>query len=518
LPRGGGAQVLVTSNAHAWRGVAEPVEIRLWPKEIGADYLINRTGRTSERAAAEALSEVLGGLPLAHEQAAAYCERLGISLGEYQKRFEASPQRLLNDARHAPAEYHDGRTVENTFALAIDEAAKLHPAAELLIMHAAMLAPEPIPLYFFSEAREKFGEPLASALTGDGLDEAVAALRFFALIDREMIVDEHAPSVTTDTIRLHRLVRQTAKARLDGSARERMLPTLVKAMAGLYPPDVYDDPKAWSRARRLDPIALPLVSDDVTSPAGIEWETAVLLNRLAFYRYGPLTSYAHAEKLFERALAIREKHLGSEHPDTATSLNNLALVLRFRGDTARARRLLQRSLAIRKKVLGRNHFETAWSLHNLARILRVRGNLAAARRLCQRALLICETAPDTPLLYLAASINQLGRILHEQADMAGAQPLYERALAIWEQVRGTEHPNANLARCNLARLMLSTDRPEQALSFGQSALSIDDKALGRDHPWTKGSARVTADALAALGRADEATALRARYGLTDDGK
>jgi hypothetical protein len=31
-------------------------------------------------AAAEALSEALGGLPLAHEQAAAYCERLGEKL------------------------------------------------------------------------------------------------------------------------------------------------------------------------------------------------------------------------------------------------------------------------------------------------------------------------------------------------------------------------------------------------------------------------------------------------------
>ena len=59
LPRGGAARVLITSNAHAWRSVAEPVEIRLWPKEIGADYLIARTGREgNERAAAEALSEV----------------------------------------------------------------------------------------------------------------------------------------------------------------------------------------------------------------------------------------------------------------------------------------------------------------------------------------------------------------------------------------------------------------------------------------------------------------------------
>ena len=72
--------ILVTSNAHAWRGVAAPVEIRLWPKEIGADYLVARTGRTGERDAAVELSEALGGLPLAHEQAAAYCERLDLSL------------------------------------------------------------------------------------------------------------------------------------------------------------------------------------------------------------------------------------------------------------------------------------------------------------------------------------------------------------------------------------------------------------------------------------------------------
>jgi hypothetical protein len=68
LPRGGAAKVIVTSNARAWRGVAEPVEIRLWPKEIGADFLIARTGRIGDRAAAEDLSEALGGLPLAHER------------------------------------------------------------------------------------------------------------------------------------------------------------------------------------------------------------------------------------------------------------------------------------------------------------------------------------------------------------------------------------------------------------------------------------------------------------------
>jgi hypothetical protein len=150
LPRGGAPKVLITSNAHNWRGIATPIEIHAWTKKVGAQYLIDRTGRTPERPAAEALSEAFGGLPLAHEQAAAYCERLDTSLAEYRRRFEAEPVRFLDDVSHAPAEY--GRTVAKTFIIAIERAAKLNPAAEQLISHAALLAPDAIPLFLFSEA------------------------------------------------------------------------------------------------------------------------------------------------------------------------------------------------------------------------------------------------------------------------------------------------------------------------------------------------------------------------------
>jgi hypothetical protein len=251
--RGGGARVLVTSNAHAWRGVAAPIEIREWPKNVGADYLIARTGRDAEPDAAENLSEALGGLPLAHEQAAAYCERLDISLADYCKRFETAPVRLLDDARHAPAEYHDGLTVAKTFGLAIEEGAKLHPAAEPLIVHAALLAPEPVPLFLFAEPREKFGEPLASMLAGDGLIEAVAALRAFALVSRETIVDERDASIRTDAIRLHRLVREVAEARRVGDSRDQLRRALFAALLVVYPTDGYRDPASWSRCASLTP-------------------------------------------------------------------------------------------------------------------------------------------------------------------------------------------------------------------------------------------------------------------------
>ena len=45
LPPGGAARVVVTSNSPTWRAIATPVEIEVWPREVGADYLIARTGR-----------------------------------------------------------------------------------------------------------------------------------------------------------------------------------------------------------------------------------------------------------------------------------------------------------------------------------------------------------------------------------------------------------------------------------------------------------------------------------------
>ncbi|MGH6924654.1 MAG: tetratricopeptide repeat protein [Propylenella sp.] len=515
LPRSGASRVLITSNAPAWRGLAEPLEIDVWPKEVGADYLIARTGRAAEREAAEALSEALGGLPLAHEQAAAYCEDLGVALADYRRRFEGEAGKFLDDAEYAPEEYHNRRTVAATFSLAIDEAARRHPAAEPLLVHAALLAPEPIPLYLFSEAREKFGEPLASGLSGDGLDKAVAALRTFALVDRETITDERDPAITTDCIRLHRLVRQVAAARCVGDEREGIRGTLINALAAVYPFGVYNDPGSWPQARRLDAHALALIKDDVALP-DVAKPASELLNELGAYRQFALGAYSLARRFYERALAIREKAFGAEHPSTATSLNNLALLLLHQGDLIAPRPLFERALAIHEKTLGPEHRETGADVNNLALLLQGQGDLAGARPLFERALAISEKVlgsenPDT-----AICLNNLAGLLRDQGDFAGARPLYERALMIDVTALGPEHPSTNVHRANLARWLIAAGDAENGLKSANAALAAHEKTLGSNHPWTTASASVTADALDALGRAEEAAKLRARYGLTKE--
>ena len=481
MPRGGRCNILITSNTHAWRNIAAPVEIGVWSKEVGADYLLARTGSAAERDAAEALSETLGGLPLAHEQAAAYCERLEKPLAEYRKRFDAAPARLLDDARDAPAEYHDRLTVTKTFALAIDEAAKLHAAVEPLIIHAALLSPEPLPLFLFAEGREKFGEPLDAALADDGLDEALAALRGFALIERQTITDERDPSIATETIRLHRLVRQVAADRTSGAARERAQCGLIAALAAVYPDEI-SDAKTWPRARRLDGPALALI--ETALPEAAEEAASRLLNGLAAYRQHALGAYAQARPLYERALALREKRLGPEHPDTAETLNNLALSLREEGNHEAARPLLERALAINEKALGPEHAATATSVNNLALLLRDQGDLAAARPLFERALAGVEKAFGAEHPATAASLGNLGLVLKDEGDLAVARSLLERALAIDEKALGADHPDTANDLSNLALLLKQAGDLAGARALYERALKINEKALGLEHPYT----------------------------------
>ena len=86
-----------------------------------------------------------------------------------------------------------------------------------------------------------------------------------------------------------------------------------------------------------------------------------------------------ARKLHEEALAISRRVLGAEHPDTLTSINNLANTLFAQGDLAGARKLQEETLTIRRRVLGPEHPHTSVSAWNLFRTLYDLGDREAAR-------------------------------------------------------------------------------------------------------------------------------------------
>jgi CHAT domain-containing protein/Tfp pilus assembly protein PilF len=194
--------------------------------------------------------------------------------------------------------------------------------------------------------------------------------------------------------------------------------------------------------------------------------------------------YAAARPYLEQALDIRQKVLGPAHPDTANSLNDLGLLLQAQGEYAAARPYLEQALDIRQKVLGPEHPHTALSLNNLGALLWAQGEYAAARPYLEQALDIKKKVlgpehPDT-----AASLNNLGALLRAQGEYAAARPYLEQALDIAKKVLGPEHPNTATCLNNLGLLLQSQGAYAAARPYLEQALDIQKKVLGPAHPLT----------------------------------
>jgi hypothetical protein len=71
--------------------------------------------------------------------------------------------------------------------------------------------------------------------------------------------------------------------------------------------------------------------------------------------------------------------LGPDHPDTAISLNDLALLLRDQGDPAAARPLFERALTIGERVIGPDHPDTVATRRALVELAAEGGRPAAGR-------------------------------------------------------------------------------------------------------------------------------------------
>ena len=83
-----------------------------------------------------------------------------------------------------------------------------------------------------------------------------------------------------------------------------------------------------------------------------------------------------AEPLFWRALEVYQRVLGREHPDTLTSMNNLAYSLQSNGAYAAAERLYRRALEGWLKnsaATGRAHPQLQTTVNNYASCLKEQG-------------------------------------------------------------------------------------------------------------------------------------------------
>jgi Domain of unknown function (DUF4062)/Tetratricopeptide repeat len=379
LPPTGRGRVLITSRNALWPP-EQAVEVPVLDLDVAAGFLAARTGDTDRQAAA-ALAEAVGGLPLALEQAAAYAQASGGSLAGYLALFQRRRPDLL--ARGQPARY--GGTVAATWALAFTQLEHSDPgAAGLLLLLLAFCAPEAIPLRLLLQDRPGLAERLSPEVAGvlmplleDELAaaDAVAALRRYSL----------ARPAGAGAVSVHRLVQVVTADQMPDELRDAWRRAAAAVIEAALPDDSRQ-PGTWPVFAALLPHAQAALTGDSSG-----------MTRIASY-LGYSGSYVAARELSQRMLDARVRVLGPEHPDTLTTRHNLARWTGEAGDAARARDQYAALLPIDERVLGPEH----------PRTLDTRGSLA----------------------------NYTG----QAGDAAGARDQYAALLPIEERVLGPEHP------------------------------------------------------------------------------
>jgi CHAT domain-containing protein/Tfp pilus assembly protein PilF len=179
-----------------------------------------------------------------------------------------------------------------------------------------------------------------------------------------------------------------------------------------------------------------------------------------------------------------EKAFGPEHPDTLSSVHNLAALYQVQGRNSEAEQLWRRALAGRQKVLGPEHHDTLLSVGALGYLYLGQGRYNEAEPLLRRALAGRQKALGLEHPTTLVSLLNLGGLYERMGRYDEAESLWKRALAGYEKVLGPEHPDTLRSVLNLGGLYERQRRYSEAETLLKRALAGWEKALGPQHPDT----------------------------------
>ncbi len=194
--------------------------------------------------------------------------------------------------------------------------------------------------------------------------------------------------------------------------------------------------------------------------------------------------YERSETLQTQALEVRRRVLGPEHPDTLTSMNNLATLYKARDQYEKAETLHSQALEILRRVLGPEHPDTLTSMSNLAELSKELGHYEKAEALHTQALELRRRVPGPEHPSTLSSLNNLALLYHSRGQDGKAEPLFQQALEIERRVLGSEHPGTLTTTNNLALVYDARGQYEKAEPLFTQTLEIQRRVVGPEHPNT----------------------------------
>jgi len=473
--------ILLTTRSQAVGTSARKIEVEEMNIEEGVQFLLRRAGvreseggtntvLESERRNASDLVSLLGGLPLALDQAGAYIEETACGIAPYVSRYRNYQTSLLH-LRGDFGEDHP-EPVATTWSLSFDHVAQINAKAAHLLAFCAFLSPDAIPeeLLSISEPERNMHPIIHNSLA---LDEAIRVLLRFSFVKR---------NISNNVISIHPLIQTVLKASMGDSDKRKWAEYAIIAVSREFPEFSYEQ---RNLCQRYVPHAL-MCLQHITEYTVVQSEAVRVLTCVGLYLHSH-AQYDQAKGQFLKALAISEKVFGSEHLETAHCLNKLAELYHMQFELKEAKRYWERALMICESTVGTEHPDTAEILDNLGALHCVQANYTQAEDLYMRALDIREKQLGPDHKDTGQTLGNLGVLYHTQGKLEEAEILYSRAYVIAEQTYGSEHPvTADRLAC-LATLDHSRGKFQQAELLLKRALAIREKELGFKHPRMAGN-------------------------------
>ena len=428
----GGHTLITTRNQHSSTIPAEGLEVSVLKEGDAVGLLLSRAGIdeaefSSHRNTAMEIVKELGYLPLAIDFAAAFIKSLK-SIDQFLPLYQNSRKRIL--AIKSPNELLYPHAVSTTFLLSFEKVKTMDygdEAAKLLRLF-AFLNPDGILIDFLRSGSNGLSDQLREILQDDfAFYQALALLRQFSLIGRPK----------RDIIAIHRLIQAILKDQLSEAETKTYLGEVVELSFEVFPTG-WDTKELRELCRTLQ--------DQVVEPIfeAAKFEShrgGILLMRIGLFLHhdGKLKD---AERLERRSWNILKRTLGVEHPDTLTSMHNLASTYFRQGKFQEAVDLEEKVLEATRRTLGVEHRDTLTSMNNLA-------------------LTYCN-----------------------QGKFQEAVDLQEKVLEARRRTLGVEHPDTLTSMNNVSITYATFGRATDAILLMVPCVEASRRVLGQRHPDT----------------------------------
>ncbi|KAF2676779.1 hypothetical protein K458DRAFT_396668, partial [Lentithecium fluviatile CBS 122367] len=167
---------------------------------------------------------------------------------------------------------------------------------------------------------------------------------------------------------LHRLVHGSTRSWLQKKGLlSQQTQVAITRLGEVYPDHNHGSRSKWRRLLPHAKVALLTSPTEQENGARVDlvWKCAMTLHSDGRWK--------EAEELFVQVMETRKRVLGEEHPDTLTSMANLASTFWNQGRWKEAEELFVQVMETRKRVLGEEHPNTLTSMANLASTYRNQG-------------------------------------------------------------------------------------------------------------------------------------------------